>query len=489
MFTFYRILVLMSKQINFLKETIMEMYNVKVNETHMCVLRKEENEDRVKVDFVELKFKHQDQLNELKRMADNDNRSVLDMQDYVKGSSLRRLSQDFDFCSCLSDSYQWISCLQPISFTDYRKEIDEYEKKGDKAGKEAYARDQRQRYYNRIVYRVLPAMLEDLSYDLYKDPSVLAYSHRRVGWASPAFNLNDDIRVVYLTNFGYGSASYFFLQIYYKGIGILPYSQWIHYRKACSSEIIRYTRRYHLANEEWMKTMFYTADVYNDAVSHPDSFVQNNILNEVEEMVSGLETIKNAHKYCVQESFFNPSNITIEGDNLTRFKGEKISGALDFLDQLQTLAPITDRVNTYILRIMTCNLSLVPELQKAISDKNEFLVPILKNIEKEQPKWDELSAKYARYNTMRSELAGKIAKEEAFSGKSWGAIWDERDTRFEKEYPEYVPFKKEYDAEQNIYSNLCAKRDKAQSFIEEIQSYLDKIEKHKDYMVENNIAA
>ena len=42
----------------------MEMYNVKVNETHMCVLRKEENEDRVKVDFVELKFKHQDQLDD-----------------------------------------------------------------------------------------------------------------------------------------------------------------------------------------------------------------------------------------------------------------------------------------------------------------------------------------------------------------------------------------------------------------------------------------
>ena len=176
----------------------MEMYNVKVNETHMCVLRKEENEDRVKVDFVELKFKYQDQLDELKRMADNDNRSVLDMQDYVKGSSLRRLSQDFDFCSCLSDSYQWISCLQPISFADYRKEIDEYDKKGDKAGKEAYARDQRQRYYKRIAYRILPAMLEDLSNDLYKDPSVLAYSHRRVGWASPAFNLNDDIKVVYL---------------------------------------------------------------------------------------------------------------------------------------------------------------------------------------------------------------------------------------------------------------------------------------------------
>ena len=102
MFTFWQVKVLMSKQVNFLKETIMNMYNVKVNDTHMCVLRKVENEDRVKVDFVELKFKYQDQLDELKRMADNDNRSVLDMQDYVKGSSLRRLSFDFDFCSCLT---------------------------------------------------------------------------------------------------------------------------------------------------------------------------------------------------------------------------------------------------------------------------------------------------------------------------------------------------------------------------------------------------
>ena len=188
----------------------MDMYNVKVNETHMCVLRKEENENRVKVDFVELKFKHQDQLDELKRMADNDNRSVLDLQDYVKGSSLRRLSLDFDFCSCLSDSYQWISCVPSVSFADYQKEIDEYDKKGDKAGKDAYARDQRQRYYNRIAYRVLPATLEDYYYDLNKESFILAYSHRRVGWASPAFNLNDDIKVVYLTNFGYGSASYFF---------------------------------------------------------------------------------------------------------------------------------------------------------------------------------------------------------------------------------------------------------------------------------------
>jgi hypothetical protein len=379
--------------------------------------------------------------------------------------------------------------LQPISFADYQKEIDEYDKKGDKAGKEAYARDQRQRYYKRIAYRILPAMLEDLSNDLYKDPSVLAYSHRRVGWASPAFNLNNDIKVVYLTNFGYGSASYFFLQIYYKGIGILPYSQWVHYRKACASDIIRYTRRYHLDNQEWMKTMAFTADTYNSAVGDPASFVQKNILNEVEEMVSGLEKIQSASSYRAQESFFNPNTIIITGDDMIRFKGEKISGALGFLDQLQTLAPITDKVGFYIKRIMSCNFTVVAELEKAISSKKKYLETILAGIEKEQPKWDELSSKNSEYNKMRDEMRDAIAEEEEFKEKSWSTISDERDKRFAKEHPEYASFKTKYDAEYNVYYDLCTKRDKAQSFIEEIQSYLDKIEEHKNYMVENNIAA
>jgi hypothetical protein len=235
--------------------------------------------------------------------------------------------------------------------------------------------------------------------------------------------------------------------------------------------------------------MIFTADVYNDAVDNPESFVQKNILNEVEEMVSGLDLINKANRYCVQESFFNSSSIIIEGDNLIRFKGEKISGALDFLEQLQTLAPITDKVSTYIQRIMDCNISVVPELLNAISGKKKILKTILENIEKEQPKWDEVSSKNDDYDKMRSEMHDAIAEEPEFKEKSWSAIRDERDNRFVKEHPEYEAFKKEYDAEYNVYYSLCEKRDDAQSFIDEIQMYLDKIESHRDYMVENCIAA
>jgi hypothetical protein len=238
-----------------------------------------------------------------------------------------------------------------------------------------------------------------------------------------------------------------------------------------------------------MKTMAFTADVYNSAVSDPASFAEKNILNEVEEMVSGLENIQSATSYRAQESFFNPNTIIITGDDMVRFKGEKISGALGFLDQLQTLAPITDKVGFYIKRIMNCNFAVVAELEKAISSKKKYLETILAGIEKEQPKWDELSSKNSEYNKTRDEMRDAIAEEEEFKGKTWSTISDERDKRFSKEHPEYAAFKVEYDAEHKVYYDMCAKRDQAESFIEEIQSYLDKIEKHKDYMTENNIAA
>ncbi len=468
----------------------MNMNNVKVNETHMCVLRKVENEDRVKVDFIELKSPYQECLDELKRMADNNNRTVIELQDYVKGSSLNRFTSDFDFCSFLSDPYQWIPCLPEISFADYQLKIEGFDKQNDMSGKDRYMREARLNYYRRIKNRDLPATLENLYYTLGKDPSVLAYSHRRVGWASPEFKLNDDIKVAFLTNFGYGRASYFFLQIHYKDIGILPYSEWVHYRKASTYEIIRYTRRFHLENNEWIKAMSFTADVYNTSVENPVSFIQKNILNEVEEMVSGLETILKTTGYKVLENYFYPGNgVVITGDELTLFKGEKISGALDFLDQLQKLVAITNNVNSYIRRIMQCNLSVSVDLEKAIAAKKTKLEELLSQIEKEKPIWETMNEKNDEYDRMREEMYNLIKEEESYQNESYSVISNERNTRFAKEHPEYDAFKKEYDAEYDKYHSLCSSRDEAEKFVELLLSYLDKIESHKDYLVENNIAA
>lgn len=469
----------------------MNMYNVRVNETHMCVLRKEESVNRVKVDFVELKFKYHDQLEELERMANNPNRTVLELQDYVKNSPLNVLENDFNFCRFLDGTYQWELAVQKTTCAEYKSKIAESEKNNDERGKIQYASNKRQEYFQKIKNHVLPYMVWEQYKILADDPTVIAYSHRKVGWSFPSFNLNDDLRVVYLTNFGYGMSSYFYTQVYYKGIGILPYSEWVRYYYAKTSDIVRYTRRHLLENNEWINVLDITADIYNYAVSRPDDFVRHYIINEVEEMVSGLESILNTQtQYRVEYSYFNKNRgLYLEGDDLVRFKGEKISGALNFLDQLLSLTPVCGRINFFIQRIMNCNLSVVNELKNAISDKNTFLKTILKCIDKEQPIWDEFCLKNDEYNKMRDTMYEVVAQEDGFKKKSMNIIRLERDIRFAKEHPEYEVFKKEYETERNVYYELCAKRDKAYSFIDEIQSYLNKIDEYKNYKIGNNIAA
>lgn len=465
--------------------------NVKVNETHVCVLRRVENEDKVRMSFVELKFKYWEQLKELERMANNDNRTVLDLQDYVKNSPLRDLVKCFNFCWALSGSYQIEPSIPETSFSDYQTKLEEYDRNNDETGKLDYIKNIRWSYFRRVENQVVPYMMQTQYLELENDPSVLAFSHRRVGWASPTFRLNEDMKVVYLTNFGYGLSSYFCIQIFYKGIGILPYSEWVHYRYASTSQIIRYTRRYRLENNEWMKTMTFTADVYNLAVQNPEYFVKKYIMNEVEEMVSGLEDILNSTtSYRVLDNYFNPGNGTfIMGEDLIRFKGEKISGALNFLDQLKTLVPICNDVASYLKRIMSCNLAVAKDLETAMKGKQTILAKTLKDLDELQPIWDTLCWRNKRYSQIRDIMKKVIQNEPKAANKDLSWIRNELDRRFEERHPEYSSFEIEYNAMNKKVGELNSQKCAAECFIRELQSYLDEIEAHKDYVIEDTAVA
>ena len=78
----------------------MNLKDIQVNETHVCVLRREKNQQELRVDFIELVFPYNKQLNELKRMSENRNRNVLELIDFVENSKLNVLMQSFNFCDC-----------------------------------------------------------------------------------------------------------------------------------------------------------------------------------------------------------------------------------------------------------------------------------------------------------------------------------------------------------------------------------------------------
>lgn len=471
----------------------MDLDKVEVNETHICVLRKKNNDNEVFVDFVELKFLKENQLLELKDMSENENRSVLELIDYVENSILNDLTKSFNFCKSLGGSFQSCSWVQKISYSEYHKLLEEYEleirkaeKQEDKEKaqkkKQIFKDSKRENFYKQVVSHVIPYLLERKYAELEKDNSVLAFSHRRIGWSKPEFYLSDDLSVVYKTNFGYGASSYFYTNIKYKGIDILPYSDWVRYRHVQKEEIIRYTRRHLLGNNEWIKTMDFTAEMYNSSVQDPSCFVENWIINEVDEMVKGLERMLNENKnYQVLNSYFHKSEpIYLMGRKLIRFKGEKISGSLMFLDKLKELHSIYSSIELYIERIMKCNMDIYPKLVLEMKQMNNELDDFNKKLSDILPIWEKYDNKEKEYDVIRNEIYEGVKTDPQYPNNyivSWSGgiivyIWQrETEKRLVKQNPEYVAFNKEYMVVKEKYDNLKDEIRNLSSLIKEFEGY------------------
>src|SRR5690606_38411441 len=127
-------------------------------------------------------------------------------------------------------------------------------------------------------------------------------------WSNPEFKLSENFTVVLKTNFGYGSASYFYIKLKYKNIEITPFSEWIDYEIAKFTEIIRYTKSFvyrllrgiyngkrvyqqKMENSNWQDAIDYTKTACNVSLKDEVDFVRKYIIDECERMVAGLENI------------------------------------------------------------------------------------------------------------------------------------------------------------------------------------------------------
>ena len=449
------------------------------------VLREEEATDTMSVDTVEVEFPYQDDLESFERLYMDSKASLLDLQGFIQRTSLKVLTKAIDYCSTLDAAWESDRFMDMNLMTD-----DEYSSKisrsADPTGTMLCLKED---FYEAIKNRVVPYAVTHHYGILDDDHSVLAYSHRRCGWSFPMFHLDNDVKVCYLTNFGYGRSSYFYTQVFYKDIAILPYSDWVLYRYADMIEIIEYTKVHLVKNgyEEWKDTLMFTADIYNLAARDPERFVNDYIIGEVEKMVSGLEDILNADQtYRIVTSKHNPNTqITLIGDLLVLFKGEKISGALGFLDQLLKLVPVFNDVVSYMQRIMNCNLAIIGELQGTISRMKVELESLEQDIER-------LTPDYTRLRDLHEERmeSKRREEEEALAGNS--SICDEADFGqfnkvMQKIHDSFDEVK--YEVMHKKYEEKCSSRDKIKGFIQKLSYYLKTIEKHRDYMTDKNLIA
>lgn len=342
-------------------------------------------------------------LNKLKAMANNPNRTVLDLQECFEMHFKHSKKQAYDCClpHSYSSSYIGYVCYpQMLKFDEY------------KAGKQQIEEQIRRRYAERgpfINQAMMPTEIahEEKRYEeqlkstflaqairyieavdftatsskLEEQPAIRMMSHEKIGWKEMLYKISKDLDIKVMTNFGYGASSYFFVNVRYKGIDLLPYSQLVRYYYARMADIIAYTRSYNTERESWQVALDFVADIGNRAQQGDFSFAHDWLEHEITEMLEGLNEIRQNPK-TVLENVENRKTETdglysvynISGNDLKSyqiypdelvivFKAEKITNALRFIDKLQRAGGIYQPAKDAIQIIKNHNRQIASEIE------------------------------------------------------------------------------------------------------------------------------
>ncbi len=278
---------------------------------------------------------------------------------------------------------------------------------------------------------------------------ILAYSHRRVGWSTPKYKLNDDFSIEIKTNFGFGYVSYFYTRLQYKGLDIIPFADWIIYEQARLYEIINYSAKHNLTNESWLEALEYSKEACNLSLIDETAFVRKYIVDECERMVSGLESFLKAQKFMFINLERIYTDVHKEGHNLIEFRGEKISGALGFIKNIIQFDKIAE-MKGFVNRIEACNKTLQPILLNEIKIINQEILKLNIIFDEVKPIYKVLKKRNIAYESIKSTVSKKWKVNQRAS------VYDseEIEMKFKEENPEYENFYAEYKKIKECYLPL-----------------------------------
>lgn len=242
-----------------------------------------------------------------------------------------------------------------------------------------------------------------------KNKENIVFSHRYYGWSQPLYSLNKDFQIEFKTNFGYGYSSYFYLVMYYKGIQIFNFLDWVDYGIADLSQMHKYSIKYtdqplddekelgqtnkrneSISNELWVQAIEDAKEACNLYLGREDAFIRKHIIDNLDGMVSRLEKIIDTNdieinkKYRSSEYKFSSycfSKEEVSKVKSMNVKGYMISGVLGFIDQVLNLEEVIS-VQSYLERILSLNKRLKPMLESEILRNEEMKRKIESEVKK-----------------------------------------------------------------------------------------------------------
>lgn len=304
--------------------------------------------------------------------------------------------------------------------------------------------------------------------------------------------VNEDLKILTRSNFCYGSSSYFHIIVKYKDIELLPLSEWVKYYFAGYNSIMRFTRSYICNRDSWTYAMDFLVNFVNKAIVNPEEFVKNNVLLEVNDLMSGLEEIfqmkedefeKRLEVKHIEEDDFRyigissarhanereRNNYKIKKSECAMiYKMEKISGALHFLNNLKRISTIIPEVENAICRIIELNTLIYPDVTSAIP-------PIDKEIKDLTREYKIIERQYEQKDKQLKYLKQRLdsLKEKAADGVNL----KELEKKFKENNPRYEILLQETNElwqKQNKYLTLINNRESVKKRLDTYKELIKK---------------
>jgi hypothetical protein len=453
----------------------------KINEEFLCVLRKNTLTNQIEIDYVKIETPFPILIENFWNLLDDSNSSLDQVINFIKTrDELNQLTKHYNYCRNLTGFYQSFiannqNTIQEIIDRQYLMLLNQKYalEKGCHFDIKKNINDYKQELKAKYSLWVKAFSINKTYRLCHEDNSILNFSHRIDGWSNPVYQLTTNFSVEIKTNFGYGRSSYFYTILKYKNIEITPFSEWIDYEFAKFSEIVRYTQSHISDNKYWLEAMEFSKDACNLSMTDEVKFVERYVIDECEKMIIGLEEIFNKENFSFKNrENLQPRDVNKKGHVLVEFRGEKISGALDFISKILEFENITS-IKSFICRIEACNLKIQPIL---VGETKALEIKIMG--QKDEIKlYKVIYNKIIEENCLYNKRQKELKKEMDINGEFYPEIYNlnKLNEKFNKKFPEYQEFQVEYE---NVTTNFRMMNEQLQNLTkvyENIVCYNDKI--------------
>ena len=298
---------------------------------------------------------------------------------------------------------------------------------------------------------------------------VRMYSTDSLGWSDFTYNVTNDITITLGTNFGYGSASYFRLGLSYKGIDILPYSYMVKYYFANRRDLLRYTRLYDVAHDSWNIAFSFVEGTANLAAESTEGFEREWILNEVKDMVHRLHIVLDKPEEYIND-FLNKKETSSDCDYLTvrnmndsekarygvypeemsmAIRAEKLTGSLDFLDNLSSLSTILPEINGYIAEIKEMATAIIPGLDAMVAKITNRVAILQEQKAQQELDLSNIKADLAPHDKKIGEMYENRGEDKKLFSRSYF------ESEYAKDHKDYAELKKKEDETRDSIAKLA----------------------------------